>query len=168
MTIREDVNSRMRHAPLLRHPWWGTQERALPTDRRGFSGPPCDHFDHHHWPLPTSSIAKHWPFILRPTSLLAVLTSFFLSTTCTFVSNLYRYGGLISSELIHEKMRIGYYFDEIDVLRQHVYLADSFEQRNHSIYRDMNSSRLTDCFIFFSLLSCITYLFSRKFYEIEG
>lgn len=71
MTIREDVNPRMRHAPLLRHPWWGTQERALPTDRRGFSGPPCDHFDHHHWPLPTSSIAKHWPFILRPTSLLA-------------------------------------------------------------------------------------------------
>lgn len=168
MTIREDVNPRMRHAPLLRHPWWGTQERALPTDRRGFSGPPCDHFDHHHWPLPTSSIAKHWPFILRPTSLLAALTSFFLSTTCTFVSNLYRYGGFVSSELIGEKMRTGCYFDEIDMLRYHVYLEDSFEQRNRSVYRDMNSLRSTDRFISFSFLSLFTNLFSRKFYEVQG
>lgn len=32
-------------------------------------------------------------------------------------SYLYQYGGLISSELIHEKMRTGCYFHEIDILR---------------------------------------------------
>lgn len=26
------------------------KNRALPTDRRGFSGPPCDRLDHHHRP----------------------------------------------------------------------------------------------------------------------